>query len=106
MLIKVGDVVKAGSVIAEVETDKATMDLEIFQEGTVLYVAAKSGDSIPVNGLLAILGKPGESFEELLSGGAPAPAVEEKPKAKEETKVEVAVSAPKNFSFSKKNGRR
>ena len=94
MLIKVGDVVKAGSVIAEVETDKATMDLEIFQEGTVLYVAAKSGDSIPVNGLLAILGKPGESFEELLSGGAPAPAVEEKPKAKEETKVEVAVSAP------------
>ena len=93
MLIKVGDVVKAGSVIAEVETDKATMDLEIFQEGTVLYVAAKSGDSIPVNGLLAILGKPGESFEELLNG-ATAPAVEEKPKAKEETKVEVAVSAP------------
>ena len=93
MLIKVGDVVKAGSVIAEVETDKATMDLEIFQEGTVLYVAAKSGDSIPVNGLLAILGKPGESFEELLNG-ASAPAVEEKPKAKEETKVEVAVSAP------------
>jgi pyruvate dehydrogenase E2 component (dihydrolipoamide acetyltransferase) len=93
MLIKVGDVVKAGSVIAEVETDKATMDLEIFQEGTVLYVAAKSGDSIPVNGLLAILGTPGESFEELLNG-ATAPAVEEKPKAKEETKVEVAVSAP------------
>ena len=93
MLIKVGDVVKAGSVIAEVETDKATMDLEIFQEGTVLYVAAKSGDSIPVNGLLAILGKPGESFEDLLNG-ATAPAVEEKPKAKEETKVEVAVSAP------------
>jgi pyruvate dehydrogenase E2 component (dihydrolipoamide acetyltransferase) len=93
MLIKVGDVVKAGSVIAEVETDKATMDLEIFQEGTVLYVAAKSGDSIPVNGLLAILGKPGESFEDLLNG-ATAPAVEEKPKAKEETKVEVAASAP------------
>ena len=93
MLIKVGDVVKAGSVIAEVETDKATMDLEIFQEGTVLYVAAKSGDSIPVNGLLAILGKPGESFEDLLNG-ATAPAVEEKPKAKEETKVEVAASEP------------
>lgn len=94
MLIKVGDVVKAGSVIAEVETDKATMDLESFQEGTVLHVAAKSGDSIPVNGLLAILGKPGESFEELLSGGTSAPAKEEKPKAKEETKVEVVVSTP------------
>lgn len=94
MLIKVGDVVKAGSVIAEVETDKATMDLESFQEGTVLHVAAKSGDSIPVNGLLAILGKPGESFEELLNGGTSAPAKEEKPKAKEETKVEVVVSTP------------
>jgi pyruvate dehydrogenase E2 component (dihydrolipoamide acetyltransferase) len=106
MLIKVGDVVKAGSVIAEVETDKATMDLEIFQEGTVLYVAAKSGDSIPVNGLLAILGKPGESFEELLSGGAPAPAVEEKPKAKEETKVEVAVSAPATTNTNNTNSDR
>jgi pyruvate dehydrogenase E2 component (dihydrolipoamide acetyltransferase) len=106
MLIKVGDVVKAGSVIAEVETDKATMDLEIFQEGTVLYVAAKSGDSIPVNGLLAILGKPGESFEELLSGGAPAPAVEEKPKAKEETKVEVAVSAPASTNTNNTNSDR
>lgn len=94
MLIKVGDVVKAGSVIAEVETDKATMDLESFQEGTVLHVAAKSGDSIPVNGLLAILGKPGESFEELLTGGTSAPVKEEKPKAKEETKVEVVVSTP------------
>ncbi len=106
MLIKVGDVVKAGSVIAEVETDKATMDLEIFQEGTVLYVAAKSGDSIPVNGLLAILGKPGESFEELLSGGAPAPAVEEKPKAKEETKVAVAVSAPATTNTNNTNSDR
>ncbi len=106
MLIKVGDVGKAGSVIAEVETDKATMDLEIFQEGTVLYVAAKSGDSIPVNGLLAILGKPGESFEELLSGGAPAPAVEEKPKAKEETKVAVAVSAPATTNTNNTNSDR
>jgi pyruvate dehydrogenase E2 component (dihydrolipoamide acetyltransferase) len=97
ILIKEGDVIKAGSVIAEVETDKATMDLESFQEGTVLHVAAKKGDSIPVNGLIAILGKKGEDFQALLSDAAPAkteavPVAEEKiaPKA-EAPKVEAAV---------------
>jgi pyruvate dehydrogenase E2 component (dihydrolipoamide acetyltransferase) len=74
ILIKEGDVIKAGSVIAEVETDKATMDLESFQEGTVLYVAAKKGESIPVNGLIAILGKKGEDYQALLSDAAPAKA--------------------------------
>ena len=97
ILIKEGDVIKAGTVIAEVETDKATMDLESFQEGTVLHVAAKKGDSIPVNGLIAILGKKGEDFQALLSDAAPAkteaaPVAEEKatPKA-EAPKVEAAV---------------
>lgn len=97
ILIKEGDVIKAGSVIAEVETDKATMDLESFQEGTVLHVAAKKGDSIPVNGLIAILGKKGEDFQALLSDAAPAktevvPVAEEKaaPKA-EAPKAETAV---------------
>lgn len=97
ILIKEGDVIKAGSVIAEVETDKATMDLESFQEGTVLHVAAKKGDSIPVNGLIAILGKKGEDFQALLSDAAPAkteatPVAEEKaaPKA-EAPKVEATV---------------
>lgn len=75
MLIKVGDIIKPGSVIAEVETDKATMDLESFQSGEVLYVAAKSGESIPVNGLLAILGKKGEDFQSLLSD-VPTPKAE------------------------------
>ena len=97
ILIKEGDVIKAGSVIAEVETDKATMDLESFQEGTVLHVAAKKGDSIPVNGLIAILGKKGEDFQALLSDTAPvkseiAPVVEEKIAPKVEApKVEAAV---------------
>ncbi len=97
ILIKEGDVIKAGSVIAEVETDKATMDLESFQEGTVLHVAAKKGDSIPVNGLIAILGKKGEDFQALLSDAAPAkteavPVAEEKIAAKAEApKVEAAV---------------
>ena len=100
ILIKEGDVIKAGSVIAEVETDKATMDLESFQEGTVLFVAAKKGESIPVNGLIAILGKKGEDYQALLSDAAPAkaetvaPVAEEKatPKA-EPAKVEVVASS-------------
>ncbi|MCE2962137.1 MAG: dihydrolipoamide acetyltransferase family protein [Chitinophagales bacterium] len=88
MLIKVGDVIKPGTIVAEVETDKATMDFESFQSGEVLYVAAKSGDSVPVNGLLAILGKKGEDFQSLLSETPPAtsPAKEE---AKEDAKPAV-----------------
>ena len=84
LLIKVGDIIKPGTVVAEVETDKATMDFESFQSGEVLYVAAKSGDSVPVNGLLAILGKKGEDFQSLLSETPPATSL-----AKEEAKVEV-----------------
>lgn len=103
ILIKEGDVIKAGSVIAEVETDKATMDLESFQEGTVLFVAAKKGESIPVNGLIAILGKKGEDYQALLSDAAPAkaetaaPVAEEKAAPKSEpAKVEVVASSSDN----------
>lgn len=93
MLIKVGDVIKAGTVVAEVETDKATMDFESFQSGEVLYVAAKSGDSVPVNGLLAILGKKGEDFQSLLNATAPTT-----PPAKEESKVEAGASVVQTIS--------
>ena len=88
MLIKVGDVIKPGTVVAEVETDKATMDFESFQSGEVLYVAAKSGDSVPVNGLLAILGKKGEDFQSLLNDAPPATSP-----TKEEAKLEVKQEA-------------
>lgn len=64
--IKVGDTIDTGDVIAEVETDKATMEMESFQEGTVLYVAVAKGDSIPVNTIMAILGKKGEDFQAIL----------------------------------------
>lgn len=84
LFIKVGDIIKPGTVVAEVETDKATMDFESFQSGEVLYVAAKSGDSVPVNGLLAILGKKGEDFQSLLSDAPPATSP-----AKEDSNVEV-----------------
>jgi pyruvate dehydrogenase E2 component (dihydrolipoamide acetyltransferase) len=71
VLIKVGDTIKAGDAIAEVETDKATMPLESYYNGTILHVSAKKGEALPIGGLIAIVGKPGEAFEHLL-GDAPA----------------------------------
>ncbi|GAB3238307.1 pyruvate dehydrogenase complex dihydrolipoamide acetyltransferase [Hymenobacter seoulensis] len=77
-LKKVGDKVKSGDILAEVETDKATMELENYEDGTLLYIGPKEGESVPVDGLLAIVGKEGEDISALLNGGsaAPAPAAE------------------------------
>lgn len=72
-LKKVGDTVKPGDILAEVETDKATMELESYEEGVLLYVGVKEKDSVPVNGIIAIIGEKGEAFQHLLSG-APAEA--------------------------------
>lgn len=72
--IKVGDTIKPGDVIAEVETDKATMEWESFVAGTVLHLSVKTGDTVPVDGMIAILGKPGEDFKDLLNGAAAAVA--------------------------------
>jgi pyruvate dehydrogenase E2 component (dihydrolipoamide acetyltransferase) len=69
---KVGDVVKSGELMAEIETDKATMDYESFNEGTVLYLGAKEGDAVKVNEVLAIVGKKGEDYQALLQGASSA----------------------------------
>ncbi|WP_316934323.1 biotin/lipoyl-containing protein, partial [Hymenobacter sp. AT01-02] len=81
-LKKVGDKVKSGDILAEVETDKATMELENYEDGTLLHIGPKEGDAVPVDGLLAIVGKEGEDISALLNGGgaAPAPAPAEAPK--------------------------
>lgn len=70
---KVGDAVKKGDLLAEIETDKATMELESYQEGTLLHVGAKNGEKLQVNDLLAIIGKQGEDVSALVAqhaGGA------------------------------------
>ena len=67
---KVGDTVKSGELMAEIETDKATMDYESFNEGTVLYLGAKEGQAVKINDVLAIVGKKGEDFASLLAGAA------------------------------------
>jgi len=71
---KVGDIVKSGELMAEIETDKATMDYESFNEGTVLYIGAKEGQAVKVNDVLAIVGKKGEDYAGLLSGASNAAA--------------------------------
>ena len=82
---KVGESVKKGELLAEVETDKATMDLESYKDGTLLYVGTDKGGKIQVNDLLAIIGAPGEDITTLVKGGgaqaaasgAPAPATQQ-----------------------------
>lgn len=71
---KVGDPVKKGELLAEVETDKATMDLESYKDGTLLYTGTDKGGKIQVNDLLAIIGAPGEDISNLVKGGGVAAA--------------------------------
>ena len=71
---KVGDKVKSGDVLAEIETDKATMDFESYQDGTVLYIGVEEGNAVPVDAIIAILGKEGEDYKALLDGAGSAPA--------------------------------
>ncbi len=65
---KVGDTVKSGDLMAEVETDKATMELESYENGTILYIGVDTGKAVAVDGILAVIGKPGEAYESLLQG--------------------------------------
>jgi len=69
---KVGDKVKSGDVMAEVETDKATMDLESYWDGTVLYIGVEEGKAVPVDAIIAVVGKEGEDYKAALEaeGGA------------------------------------
>ncbi|RYD74450.1 MAG: pyruvate dehydrogenase complex dihydrolipoamide acetyltransferase [Sphingobacteriales bacterium] len=68
-LKKVGDQVKSGDVMAEVETDKATMELESYTDGVLLHIGVEEGQAVPVNAVIAVIGKQGEDFQSLLQGG-------------------------------------
>ena len=65
-LKKIGDTIKSGDILAEVETDKATMELESYESGTLLYIGVLEKQTIPVNGVLAIIGKADENITDLL----------------------------------------
>ncbi len=97
-LKKVGDKVEEGDILAEIETDKATMEFESFHEGTLLHIGIEEGDGAPVDSLLAIIGDAGEDISALLSGGGAKPATEEAVKpaetatAQESAPVAIAAS--------------
>jgi pyruvate dehydrogenase E2 component (dihydrolipoamide acetyltransferase) len=93
---KVGDPVKSGEVLAEIETDKATMEFESFQDGVLLHIGVDKGKSAPVNDILAIIGKAGEDVSGILkeeSAKAPAPVAEAAPVAAAPAPVAQAVVA-------------
>lgn len=110
---KVGDKVKSGELLAEIETDKATMEFESYVDGILLHIGVEQGKTVAVDALLAVFGKEGEDISSLLSGEAApvvtevtqqapaAPIKEEKPVAKAEPQAArpaqqiVASSAPK-----------
>lgn len=90
---KVGDKVKEGDILAEIETDKAVQDFESEIEGTLLYVGVEEGSAATVDSVLAIIGNEGEDISGLTGGAAaPAAATEEK-KSEEQPKAETAASA-------------
>jgi pyruvate dehydrogenase E2 component (dihydrolipoamide acetyltransferase) len=96
---KVGDTVKKGDLLAEVETDKATMELESYKDGTLLHIGSDKGGKLQVNDLLAIIGAPGEDVSSLVKGGGAAtaatPKKEEAAPAKEAPKTEPAPAEKK-----------
>ena len=86
-LKKVGDTIKEGDILAEIETDKATMEFESFHSGTLLYIGIQEGETAPVDSLLAIIGKAGEDISSLLnsSGSNDISSSKEETVKKEET---------------------
>ena len=93
---KVGDKVKKGDLLAEVETDKATMELESYKDGTLLHIGTEKGGKLQVNDLLAIIGSSGEDISSLIKSGGQANEKSESPKKAEPKKETAAKSTTSN----------
>ncbi|WP_341216853.1 pyruvate dehydrogenase complex dihydrolipoamide acetyltransferase [uncultured Wocania sp.] len=107
-LKKVGDKVEEGDILAEIETDKATMEFESFNEGTLLHIGVQEGETTKVDALLAIIGDEGEDISALLNGNGNASAEAKKEEKKEDATQQSAhdsnqddVSNDKEESVSK-----
>src|SRR6056297_3274938 len=87
-LKKVGDKVEEGDILAEIETDKATMEFESFYEGTLLHIGIEEGETAPVDALLAIVGEEGEDISSLLDGKDDSSKDSSKADSKNEAKAE------------------
>lgn len=110
---KVGDEVESGELLADIETDKATLEFESFQDGVLLHIGVEKGKSAAVDSILAILGEAGEDVSDLLAAEAAAPGgkpavAEEAPKEetpKESAPAKAATPAPAPVASSNTNGR-
>ncbi len=92
---KVGDTVKSDDVIAEVETDKATMEVMPYVDGTLLYIGVEKGKGVPVNGIMAIIGKAGEDFQSILAAeGSAKPAEQAAPASTPAPQPQAAPAQP------------
>ncbi len=95
---KVGDSVKSGDILAEVETDKATMDMEVYAKGTLLHLALQEGEAAPVDSIIAVVGAAGEDFSSLLSAApvsaAPAASIPVAPAAPTPAAAAVIAAEP------------
>ena len=90
-LKQVGDKIEEGDILAEIETDKATMEFESFNEGTLLYIGVQEGETSPVDVLLAIIGEEGEDISEILNGATKEETLQED--SLEETTIKTTSSS-------------
>lgn len=95
-LKKVGDDVSSGDILAEVETDKATMELESYEDGKLLYIGVEAGNSVAVDGIIAVIGEEGADYGKLVkaheSGGSSGPGEEKKEASEKEEQKSVQAS--------------
>src|SRR5690606_4286483 len=89
---KIGDTVSEGDILADIETDKATMEFESFHSGTLLHIGVQEGETAPLDSVLAIIGEKGEDISDLLKSGNTTPKQEEAPEKPEESKAEELAS--------------
>lgn len=111
-LVKEGAEVSAGDIIAQVETDKATMDLEVYDDGVLLKIVSAEGASVPIGGLIAVLGEKGEDISDVLEkyrgDGAPSEKVSEPEPASADGEKTASREAPEpsgDGAVSSANGR-
>lgn len=102
--VQEGDTVEAGDIIAEVETDKATMDVEVFDAGTILKIIPGEGDAVPLGGLIAVVGEEGEDISDILDGAdsdsSSSSSASEEESSTEEEKEAVAEESTSSESTS------
>ncbi len=98
---KVGDAVESGELLAEIETDKATMEFESFQDGVLLHIGVEKGQTAPVDGILCILGEEGEDVSDLLSGESDAASKESPAEPEQKASEPEEKAAPKKEVSSK-----